>query len=157
MSANTGAAIPRTTWEHCLSAADQLVLRQPLAGREQQEQVVVLLAAVLAGCADSAGLTGSRVAEAPLDGLAGLLDAGARIAVRVCPAPPGLGGEQREALLALDRSGFRDVQAAAREVLAAHLADAGARARTVRAAAGAAHRARVLHGAARALGIDEEG
>ncbi|MFJ2194175.1 hypothetical protein ACIOJE_40640 [Kitasatospora sp. NPDC087861] len=155
MSANTGAAIPRTTWEHCLSAADQLVLRQPLAGREQQEQVV-LLAAVLAGCADAAGLTGSRVAEVPLDGLAGLLDAGARIAVRVCPAPPGLGGEQREALLALDLAGFRDVQAAAREVLAVHLADAGARARTVRAAAGAAHRARVLHGAARALGIDEE-
>lgn len=158
MSESGGAARPLTTWEYCLSIADELVLARSPADRERQAQVVVLLAAVVAGCADGAGLDGARVGEVPLhgpDSAAVVLAAGARIALRACPAVPGRGGEEREVLLALDRAAFAPVQADAEAVLAVHLPPAGT-ARTVREAAAASYRGRRLHDVARALGIDEE-
>ncbi|MCX4690636.1 hypothetical protein OG401_41190 [Kitasatospora purpeofusca] len=57
---------PRTQWEFCLSAADELTRLQAPPNPGQHGQVVVLLAAAIAAGADSAGLTGERIADLPM-------------------------------------------------------------------------------------------
>ncbi|MET8629526.1 hypothetical protein ABZW30_38315 [Kitasatospora sp. NPDC004669] len=92
MSESPGAVTPRTTWEHCLSAADELTRGQTPPDAEQHKRVVVLLAAVLAACAEGGGQVGAQIADLPMDGTGGALDmleVAARLSVRVCPALPG--------------------------------------------------------------------
>ncbi|MER6401737.1 hypothetical protein ABT263_37740 [Kitasatospora sp. NPDC001603] len=86
-----------------------------------------------------------------------LLRSRARLAVRACPALPGLGAEQRSVLLALDRGAFRAGRALAEDTLVAHLMIAGGRVPTVREAAGATIGVRVLEGAQAALGQGTRG
>ncbi|MGW2402761.1 hypothetical protein ACWCYY_40105 [Kitasatospora sp. NPDC001664] len=159
MSESLTAPRPRTTWEYCLEAADRMAQGQLLPGDDRHKQLVLLLAAVLAGCADDAELVGPDVALVDLDGPDGLLEllrSRARLAVQACPALPGLGAEQREALLALDRGAFRAVQALAEDTLVGHLMLAGGRVPTVREAANATIRVRLLQGAQAALATGTE-
>ncbi|MFJ4672723.1 hypothetical protein [Kitasatospora purpeofusca] len=151
---------PRTTWEYCLSAADELTRIQAPADAARHAQTVVLLACVIAAGADGAGLTGTQVADLPMDGTGGALDmlqVAARLSVRAAEAPPGLGGEQRAELLAADREDFAAVQALAEDVLRVHLAAAPpGGVPTVRVCVRTAARRRTLHRAAQALGATEE-
>ncbi|MFJ9777786.1 hypothetical protein ACIRVF_42205 [Kitasatospora sp. NPDC101157] len=155
MSESSSAAVPRTTWEYCHSGAERIASGQLLPGDERHGQLVLLLAAVIAGCADEAELVGAEVGRVPVDGPGGLLEllrSRARLAVQACSALPGLGAEQRSALLALDRGAFQVVQALADDTLVGHLMIAGGRAPTVREAANATIRVRVLKGTQAALG-----
>ncbi|MFJ4672714.1 hypothetical protein [Kitasatospora purpeofusca] len=155
MSESSSAVVPRTTWEYCHSGAERIASGQVPPGDERHGQLVLLLAAVIAGCADEAELAGTDVGQLPVDGPGGLLEllrSRARLAVQACPALPGLGAEQRAALLAADRGAFQVVRALADDTLVGHLMIAGGRVPTVREAAGATIRVRVLKGAQGALG-----
>ncbi|MFF1908289.1 hypothetical protein [Kitasatospora sp. NPDC058218] len=81
----------------------------------------------------------------------------ARLSVRAFPAPPGLGGEQREHLLAADPEAFTAVRTLAEAILRRHLAAAPAgTVSTVRTCATAAATRGALHQVALALGTTEE-
>ncbi|MFJ4674021.1 hypothetical protein [Kitasatospora purpeofusca] len=151
---------PRTQWEFCLSAADELTRLQAPPDPEQHRQVIVLLAAVIAAGADGAGLTGARVADLPMDGTGGALDmlgVAGRLSVRAFPAPPGLGGEERTELLAADQEAFTAVRALAEDVLRQHLAQAPPTpVPTVGTCVRAADRARRLRDVAQALAVGDE-
>ncbi|MFD8597554.1 hypothetical protein ACFV1L_21385 [Kitasatospora sp. NPDC059646] len=151
---------PRTTWEYCLSAADELACIRSWPDTGQQRQVVVVLAAVLAGGADAAGLTGARIADLPMDGIGGALDllqVAKRLAVRAVQPPPGLGAQECAELLEADHESYAEIQALAEDVLRRHLdaAPPGA-VPTVRECAREAAGTRTMRRVAQALGIDDE-
>ncbi|MFJ2648074.1 hypothetical protein ACIO1C_15220 [Streptomyces sp. NPDC087420] len=123
-------------WEYALAEADELVLwhlgtaaaRQDRAEEVQEHHgpVVVLLAAALHDRALAADLAGTDLDRVELPAAYQLLEEHAASAVEAAPAAEGLGGEQREQLLA-DRESpaFDIVRTAALRVLAGHLADGG--------------------------------
>ncbi|MER8103909.1 hypothetical protein [Kitasatospora sp. NPDC094016] len=159
MSESPGTVAPQTTWEHCLSAADELTREQAPPDTRQHKRVVVLLAAVLAACAEGAGQVGAQIADLPMNGPVGVLDrleTATRWSVHACPAVPGLGAEQLEELLA-DCEVFRTVRDVAEGIVRQHLAAAPpGTVPTVRECATAAAAARGLQHAALALGIEQE-
>ncbi|MET9484965.1 hypothetical protein [Streptomyces sp. NPDC006638] len=124
-------------WEYALAAADELVLwhlgtaaaRQDRAEEVQEHHgpVVVLVAAALHDRALAADLAGTDLDRVELPAAYQVLDAHAVHAVEAAPAAAGLGGEQREHLLAARGTPVFDlVRTAALRVLAGHLADGGA-------------------------------
>ncbi|WP_413804202.1 hypothetical protein [Streptomyces sp. OE57] len=103
--------LPQTTWEHCLSAADELVLWHLRQGEDIPEadrpRVVTLIGAATYGLASSICLEGPEVAGLPLTGpdesrsasVRGVLQHHALVALQTCPFEV-LGAAEREQLLA---------------------------------------------------------
>ncbi|WP_331720287.1 hypothetical protein OG985_50130 (plasmid) [Streptomyces sp. NBC_00289] len=102
---------PRTTWEYCLSAADELVLWHMRQGEDVPEadrpRVVTLIGAAAYGLASSISLDGPDVAGLPLTGP----DESRSVSVR--------GVLQHHALRALQTSPYEVLGAAEREQLLA--------------------------------------
>jgi hypothetical protein len=132
----TPPRIPRTTWEYCLSAADELVLWHlnetggTAAVRALQPEVVVLLAAAAHSAAETAALSGPQIAQVQLtapDGQASMLATvhwHALSVLQACPATDRLGERQRTQLIdAYGTAAFTAVQDAAEEVLQRGVAD----------------------------------
>ncbi|KOG26343.1 hypothetical protein ADK35_04510 [Streptomyces viridochromogenes] len=102
---------PRTTWEYCLSAADELVLWHMRQGGDVPEadrpRVVTLIGAAAYGLASSISLEGADVVGLPLTGpdesrsasVRGVLQHHALAALQTCPYE-ALGAAEREQLLA---------------------------------------------------------
>ncbi|MEU6353163.1 hypothetical protein ABZ896_28205 [Streptomyces sp. NPDC047072] len=102
---------PRTTWEYCLSAADELVLWHMRQGRDVPEtdrpRVVTLIGAAAYGLASSISLDGPDIAGLPLTGpdesrsasVRGVLQHHALTALQTSPYEV-LGAAEREQLLA---------------------------------------------------------
>lgn len=102
---------PRTTWEYCLSAADELVLWHMRQGEDVPEaerpRVVTLIGAAAYGLASSISLDGPDVAGLPLTGpdesrsasLRGVLQHHALRALQTSPYEV-MGAAEREQLLA---------------------------------------------------------
>ncbi|MFD4528444.1 hypothetical protein ACFWP7_31900 [Streptomyces sp. NPDC058470] len=102
---------PQTTWEYCLSAADELVLWHMRQGKDVPEvdrpRVVTLIGAAAYGLASSISLEGPAVAGLPLTGpdesrsasVRGVLQHHALAALQTCPYEV-LGAAEREQLLA---------------------------------------------------------
>lgn len=123
-------------WEYALAAGDELVLwylgtaavrgEQDDEVQRQQALVVVLIAAALHDRGAAAGLGGTDLAAVELTAVHGALDHHAGPVVDAAPAAAGLGGEQREHLLAAHGTpAFDAVRTAALRVLAAHIGDGG--------------------------------
>lgn len=101
---------PRTTWEYCLSAADELVLWHIREGGAVPEaarpRVVTLMGAAVYGLATSISLSGPGIADLPLTGsggssasIRGVLRYHALAALQRCPFDVR-GAAEREELLA---------------------------------------------------------
>lgn len=111
---------PRTTWEYCLSAADELVLWHMRQGESVPEadrpRVVTLIGAAVYGLASSISLEGPDVAGLPLTGpdesrsvsVRGVLQHHALLALQRCPFEV-LGAAEREQMLAAYGSRTFDV------------------------------------------------
>jgi hypothetical protein len=106
----TDAPAPRTTWEYCLSAADELVLWHLRQGAEipaaSRAQAVVVIGSAAYALASSISLEGPRIVGLPLTGPAGqptsvhgVLRHHALSALQACPDDE-LGASEREQLLA---------------------------------------------------------
>jgi hypothetical protein len=114
-------------WEYALSAGDELVLAHlgsvspggPV--RARQPHVVVVLAAAVWAEAQRAGLHGPSTSEVRLDAVARGLADGPGELLAAAPAVGGLGGEQRDELLA-DPAGLGEAASLVGDVLAGHLA-----------------------------------
>ncbi|WP_031045626.1 hypothetical protein [Streptomyces sp. NRRL F-5650] len=102
---------PRTTWEYCLSAADELVLWHMRQGgnvpEAERPRVVTLIGAAAYGLASSISLDGPDIAGLPLTGP----DESSSASLR--------GVLQHHALRALQRSPYEVLGAAEREQLLA--------------------------------------
>ncbi|MHA6763998.1 hypothetical protein [Streptacidiphilus sp. PAMC 29251] len=131
---DTDQPISDSTWDFCLTGADQLVRwheeHQPAAGvwwAQQRSLVVVFLAAAIHSRASLSALTGSQVASVALGeaygaGVLGTVRAFALAAVEGAPARPGLGELERRALLdSFGTPAFASLQQAVQEVLHHHL------------------------------------
>lgn len=146
---------PEGPWEYALSAADELVMwhldtaearddrADDVAARHTQ--VVVLLAAALYDRGVAAGLAGADLARVELGLVSGALEHHAASIIEAAPATAGLGGEQREQLLAgYGTPAFDDVRTAGLRVLAGHTRDGGVLLADRAAALAAESRARRL-------------
>jgi hypothetical protein len=101
---------PQTTWEYCLSAADELVLWHLRQGESisaaDRPQVVVLIGAAAYGLASSISVDGPQIAGLPLTGpdegrsasVRGVMQHHALSALQTCP-DDALGATEREELL----------------------------------------------------------
>lgn len=126
-----GLRRPSTTWEFAVSAADQLVLwsadgAPAVAGEPLRTRTVVLLAAAVYDQAREARLEDAEVASVPLARVYDALRQPASSLLEACPAPAGIGGEERDWLLAqygTDAAG--QVTQAAQDAVNRHLAAAG--------------------------------
>ena len=156
---------PESTWEYCLSAADELVawhLAQDAPASvttDLHPHVVLLLAAAIHARATEARLQGPAVADVALDGPGGVVDLvirDARTVLRAAPARPG--EAQREQLLDSPAALLPTVQVAAAFVLLHHAATAGAVGATIReraTAMSAARRRQQVRAVADIMGDDD--
>ncbi|MCX5207554.1 hypothetical protein OG897_39890 [Streptomyces sp. NBC_00237] len=124
---------PSSVWEYAASAADQLLRWHAHGTPDRMEEprhtrAVVLLAAAInnevteadAGLAPPAAVLAVELANADR-----AVDAYAASALQLCPATPGVGLEERDALLTLyGTTEYSAVETHVREALAAHIADA---------------------------------
>jgi hypothetical protein len=133
MSFTHAPRLPRTTWEHCLSAGDELAAwhlaesSEPVDVLREQRLVVVLLAVAMHDLAAAAGLTRASIAEVRLtapdgqDSVLGTVRHHALSVLQSCPATEVLGAGEREQLAAAYGTGaFSAVQAAVEKVLLHH-------------------------------------